>query len=406
MSAVSKSGARPKTVRMLGTRGVPARHGGFETAAENIGRYLINRGWRVVVYCQSEGPGRITLDHWEGFERVVVPVGTSGPAATGEFDWKSARHAARSGDSCLLFGYNTAVVNVLQRIHGSPLVINMDGIEWQRDRWSKSQRAFLLANERIARRIADDLIADHPEIERYLSRRTRADKITMIPYGADAVTCAPVEPVHALGLQPGKYFTLICRPVPENSILEIVRAYSRRTRGAKLVVLGNYDPGNDAYHRTVLEAAGPEVVFPGAIFDPAVTPALRFHSLGYLHGHTVGGTNPSLVEAMAAGNPVIAHNNAYNSWVASDAGLYFDGEDDIDQLLQQLLASSELRLELSHNSRNRHAAYFTWEVIGAAYERLLGKHVELGSETVPKAHAETSARQRAALADEAAQIES
>lgn len=382
---------RAKTVRMLGTRGVPARHGGFETAAENIGRYLINEGWRVIVYCQSEGPGPITVDRWDGFERVVIPVRSSGPAATGEFDWKSARHAARSGDTCLLFGYNTAIVNILQRLHRSPLVINMDGIEWQRERWSKGQRAFLLANERIARRIADDLIADHPQIERYLSRRTPARKITMIPYGADAVTCAPVEPVRSLGLEPGEYFSLICRPVPENSILEIVKGYSRRTRGVKLVVLGNYEPETEPYHRAVVEAAGPEVVFLGAIFDPAVTHALRFHSLGYLHGHTVGGTNPSLVEAMAAGNPIIAHNNVYNRWVARDAGLYFENEQDIDELLEQLLRSPELQLKLSRNGRNRHAAHFTWEVIGAAYERLLSKHMGLGSGVMNKAHAETPA---------------
>jgi glycosyltransferase involved in cell wall biosynthesis len=376
---------------MLGTRGVPARHGGFETAAENIGRYLIEQGWRVIVYCQADGPGSITVDNWDGFERVIVPVRTSGPASTVEFDWKSARHAARTGDSCLLFGYNTAGVNVLQRLHGSPLVINMDGIEWQRERWSRSQRAFLLANERIARRIADDLIADHPEIERYLTRRTPAEKITMIPYGADAVTGAPTNPIRDLGLEPGNYFTLVCRPVPENSILQIVKGYSRRQRGTKLVVLGDYLPDEEPYHRAVLEAAGPEVVFAGAIFDHDLTQALRFHSVGYLHGHTVGGTNPSLVEAMAAGNPVIAHNNPYNRWVAGDAGLYFDTEDDVDLRIEQLLSSPDLRTALSRNSRERHAANFTWDLIGAAYERLLSKHLDLESVVVDDAHAEAAA---------------
>lgn len=378
MSVISSLSARTKTVRMLGTRGVPAHHGGFETAAENIGRFLINHGWRVIVYCQIEGTGRVTVDHWDGFERVIVPVHLSGPAATGEFDLRSARHAAQFADTCLLFGYNTAVVNILQRMRRRPLVINMDGLEWQRDRWSWPQRAFLRANERIARRLADDLIADHPEIERYLAERTPAEKITMIPYGAAAVTEAPLEPVRALGLEPGHYFSLICRPVPENSILEIVRAYSRRSRGAELVVLGDYEPDAEPYHRAVVEAAGPEVMFPGAIFDPTVTRALRFHSLGYLHGHTVGGTNPSLVEAMAAGNPVIAHSNVYNRWVAADAGLYFENEDDVDERLDRLLGSPELQMKLSESSRNRHAAHFTWEVVGAAYEDLLSKHVDLG----------------------------
>lgn len=376
---------------MLGTRGVPARHGGFETAAENIGRYLINAGWRVVVYCQTEGDGPISVDHWEGFERVIIPVRASGPVGTMEFDLASARHAARTRDACLLFGYNTAGVNVLQRLRRSPLVINMDGIEWKRERWSGPQKAFLLANERIARHIAHALIADHPEIEKYLAKRTPADKITMIPYGADAVLRAPAEPVRRLGLEPGNYFTLICRPVPENSILEIVRGFSRRPRRAKLVILGDYDAEHEPYHRCVIEAAGPEVMFAGAIFDPQVTQSLRYHSIGYLHGHTVGGTNPSLVEAMAAGNPIIGHDNAYNRWVAGEAGLYFKDDHDVDELVQQLLGSQELRLKLSWNSRSRHAANFTWEVIGAEYERLLSKHMGISSDAVREVAAESAA---------------
>lgn len=370
---------------MLGTRGVPARHGGFETAAENIGRYLINAGWRVVVYCQTEGDGPVSIDHWDGFERVIIPVRGSGPVATMEFDWASARHAARTRDACLLFGYNTASVNVLQRLRRSPLVINMDGIEWKRERWNGPQKAFLLANERIARHIADALIADHPEIERYLAHRTPASKITMIPYGADAVLEAPAEPVCRLGLEPGTYFTLICRPVPENSILEIVRGFSRRPRGAKLIILGDYDVEHEPYHRSVIEAAGPEVVFAGAIFDPQVTRSLRYHSLGYLHGHTVGGTNPSLVEAMAAGNAIISHDNAYNRWVAGEGGLYFSDDNGVDELVQRLLDSQELRQQLSRNSRSRHAANFTWEVIGAEYERLLFKHMGIGSDAIREA---------------------
>ncbi|GAB3920743.1 hypothetical protein GCM10011575_17510 [Microlunatus endophyticus] len=385
MPLFDKQHARPRTVRLLGTRGVPASYGGFETAAENVGRYLIKMGWRVVVYCQTEGSGGVKVDTWEGFDRITIPVRGSGALAAAKFDWASALHAARSSDSCIVFGYNTAIINVLQRIRRSPLVINMDGIEWRRERWSRGQRAFLRANERLARVIAHEVIADHPEIETYLAETTPTSKITMIPYGADAVHKAPIEPVEQLGLVPGNYFTLICRPVQENSILEIVRAYSRRPRGVKLVILGNYDGDHDPYHRAVLDAAGAEIVFPGAIFDPTITQALRFHSLGYLHGHTVGGTNPSLVEAMAAANPVIARSNAYNRWVAGDAGMYFEDEDDIDRMVDELLASPELQMRLSRNSRSRHADLFTWEIIGAEYERLLIKHGGFSSETVDEA---------------------
>lgn len=203
----------------------------------------------------------------------------------------------------------------------------------------------------------------------------------MIPYGAPSVTAAPTLAVEKLGLQPRKYFTLICRPVAENSILEIVEAFSARNRGVGLVILGNYDSHSNTYHRAVMQAASEEVRFLGPIFDSAATTALRFHSLGYLHGHTVGGTNPSLVEALGCGNPVIAHDNVYNRWVAGDAALYFRNEEDLDQHLDELIASEPLRTRLSCDSRARHLAEFTWSSVGRSYQELLSKYV--GHQTVP-----------------------
>ena len=117
--------------------------------------------------------------------------------------------------------------------------------------------------------------------------------------------------------------TLIARSIPENSILELVTGFSARRRNHKLVVLGMYEPDVDPYHRQVLDAASDEVVFLGPLYDKASVQALRYHSSAYLHGHTVGGTNPSLIEAMAAGNPVIAHDNPYNRWVAGAGGAVF-----------------------------------------------------------------------------------
>lgn len=361
------------TVRILGTHGVPAAYGGFETAAENVGLHLAAAGWRVVVYCQTEGRGPITTDEWRGLERVNIPIDVPGWRGTSKFDLLSIRHAARHRDVCLTFGYNTAVFNVIQRLRGIPLVINMDGIEWSRKRWGLTRQAILYVNERIACVLGNELIADHPEIEVYLRRKAAARKITMIPYGADAVVSAPTDPVTALGLQPGRYLSLICRPIPENSILELVRGFSARPRGVRLVVLGNYEPDVDPYHRQVLDAASDEVDFPGSIYDPAQVAALRLHSRMYLHGHTVGGTNPSLVEAMAAGNPVLAHDNAYNRWVAADGAVYFSTATDVANQLDRSLDDPDLLSQMSTASRLRHGAEFTWEHIAAQYETLVAK---------------------------------
>jgi len=360
-----------RTLRILGTHGVPAAYGGFETAAENIALFLVRQGWRVIVYCQAEGKGPITEDIWQGIERVHVPVTLDGWKGTSMFDWLSIRHACRHHDLCLTFGYNTAVFNLMQRLRGIPNVINMDGIEWSRARWGIAKQAILYVNERIGCFVGNHLIADHPEIEKYLRTRAPQRKISTLTYGADPVLDAPVAPVLALGLQPCGYLTLVARPIPENSILEIVQGFSVKPRGRQLVLLGDYDPATDPYHAAVRAAASAEVVFAGAIYDKAVVQALRFHGLAYAHGHTVGGTNPSLVEAMAAANPVIAHDNAYNRWVAQDAALYFDSAESFSARLDELLGSAELRARLQRASAARHAQEFTWDHIAGQYEQLL-----------------------------------
>ncbi len=360
-----------KTVRILGTHGVPAAYGGFETAAENVALFLASRGWRVIVYCQLDGTGPIREDAWNGLQRVLIPVDLAGWKGTSKFDLLSIRHASKAGDLCLTFGYNTAVFNTLQRAKKIPNVINMDGIEWSRSRWGFFRQAILYTNERIACVVGNHLIADHPEIEKFLLTRAPRRKLTTITYGADRVVDAPTTTPISHGLEPGRYLTLICRPIPENSIAELVRGFSRKQRGYKLAVLGDYSPEEDPYHREVVESASDDVVFLGAIYDKSEVEALRFHSAAYLHGHTVGGTNPSLVEAMAAGNPIIAHDNPYNRWVAQTAAVYFTSEDDVSNGLDEILASQDQLAQMRAASRDRHSAEFTWEYVAGQYEELL-----------------------------------
>ncbi len=364
----------PPTVRILGTHGVPAGYGGFETAAEHVARHLVGRGWRVIVYCQLPGRGPVREDRWEGIERVLVPIPTEGWLGTSRFDLVTIRHAARHRDLCLTFGYNTAVLNTWQRVKGIPNVINMDGIEWSRARWGRARQSILWANERVGLWVGNHLIADHPEIASYLERRAPARKISTITYGAHAITDAPPEPVAALGLEPGRYLSLVARIIPENSIAELVRGFSARPRGLRLAVVGEVG-GDDPYAGEVRAAASDEVSFLGAIYDPDVVRSLRFHSAGYLHGHTVGGTNPSLVEAMGAGNPVIAHDNPYNRWTAGDSALWFRTADDADERITELLRDDATRVRLGEHARRRHAEEFTWEHVGGQYHDLLERYL-------------------------------
>lgn len=359
-----------KTLRILGTRGVPAAHGGFETFAEHAALYLVAHGWKVVVYCQEEGSGPAYADKWQGINRVHIPVTGDGPKATIQFDWLATLHASRHSDLCLTLGYNTAIFCALLRLKGIPNVINMDGIEWSRAKWGKVAKTWFWLNDWAGCWLGSHLVADHPEIKEHLKSRVRADKITTIAYGADKVTHAPTDSVTQYGLEPGKFLTVIARPEPENSLLEIVSGFSRERRGLQLAVLGKYDPAN-AYHRAVQQAASDEVKFLGAIYDKPVVQALRFHSWAYVHGHQVGGTNPSLVEALGAGNAVIAHSNRFNRWVVGDGGIYFDGADDFARVLGELVAAPEKVAQMRAASTVRYEAEFTWDKICREYEELL-----------------------------------
>lgn len=361
------------TVRILGTHGVPAAYGGFETAAENVGLHLRDQGWRVIVYCQLPGDGPIEYDEWQGLERVLIHEPRPGWRGTSSFDLTSVRHAMAAhtdGEVWLTFGYNTGVYDVLPRLRRIPNVINMDGMEWTRKRWGIAKQAILLGNERFAGWVGDVLIADHPVIATYLRRHFGRRRVQTITYGAHEVSEADTAPLEDLGLAPGGYGMIVCRPIPENSVLEIVTAWSAQRRGMPLVVVGPYGD-DDPYQVQVRAAASDEVMFPGAIFDADRLRSLRFHSAVYLHGHTVGGTNPSLVEAMAAGNAVIAHRNPYNTWVAGPDNAYFTGTGDLAGVLDEILPDADRRRRMGEASRARYRDEFTWAKIGGQYEHAL-----------------------------------
>jgi glycosyltransferase involved in cell wall biosynthesis len=360
-----------KKLSILGCRGIPGSHGGFETFAERLARYLVTRDWQVTVYCEDYKGREISEEYWNDIRLVHIPVPKSSASATVLFDWKSTLHAAREGNLILTLGYNTALFCGWYRLKGLTNVINMDGLEWRRQKWSKPEKAWLYINERFGCWFGNHLVADHPEIAKHLATRVSRRKITMIPYGAERVGRANASLLEPYGLAPGEYSIIIARPEPENNILEIVSAFSSRPRGFKLVVLGNYRPGKNAYHKAVLEAASDEVIFPGGIYDAATVGAIRYYAALYVHGHSVGGTNPSLVEAMGAGAPVLAHRNHFNQWVAGPGAHYFSSEVDCAQSFDTLLGNVEELRRMKQASIKRFKEGFSAETECCAYENLL-----------------------------------
>lgn len=358
---------------VLGIRGVPAQHGGFETFAEYLCLYLVARNWSVTVYCQEGGIGPIYQSEWEGVERIHIPVKNTGPLGTIVFDLKSVIHSLRQEGVFLTLGYNTAIFNFLHYLKGKKNIINMDGLEWKRQKWGLVARTWFWLNERFGCWFGNHLVADHPLIEDHLASRVSRAKITMIPYGGREILEADEKILNEYGLVKNNYAILIARAEPENSILKIITAFSSQKRKAKLVILGNYQPETNVYHRAVLVAASDEVVFLGAIYDIEKVSALRFFARFYVHGHQVGGTNPSLVESLGAGNAVLAHDNKFNRWVAKEGAVYFNSVSSAESLFHELFCDDKLIESLELASRKNFQKNFQWDHVLNQYEQLLLK---------------------------------
>lgn len=251
--------------------------------------------------------------------------------------------------------------------------MNMDGIEWRRQKWSRLQRLWLKLNEWAGAYASTRVVADHPQIGRRLGAYISPRKIAVIPYGADKVNSAPVAPLFRYGLTARRYYLVIARAEPENSILEIIRGYSISQSQDPLVILGKYNPDTQLYHRRVKEAASAGVYFLGPIYERGIVQSLRFHTKAYIHGHQAGGTNPSLVESLAAGTAVIAHDNCFNRWVAGENAQYFSSPEDLAAVIRSLESDPKQLVKMAEGSRRRHCEEFKQEDVLSAYEQLISE---------------------------------
>ncbi len=368
---------------ILGTRGIPANYGGFETFAERLSLYLVARGWEVTVYCQVNSQ-KLLKKQWHGINLVYIPSKSNSALNSIIFDYQSTIHALKQEGIILVLGYNTAIFSILYWLKKRVSIMNMDGMEWWRSKWNLMQKLWLFFNERCGAIFSNRLIADHPQIKKHLTSYVSPRKIKVIPYGTEQVTEVDKSWLKAYQLIANQYILVIARPEPENSILEIVSAFSSHKWGMKLVILGRYLPQTFPYHQKVMQAASDEVIFAGPIYEKEIVNTLRFYARLYIHGHTVGGTNPSLVEALAAGSPILAQDNAFNRWVAGYKAHYFLDQTDCLQELKQLLYDTNELERMKIASTARYWEQFSDNRDLKAYEKLLSAYEKLLSTYVAK----------------------
>ena len=362
-------GATPRLrIAMIGTRGVPARYGGFETAVEEVGARLVERGHQVTVYCRRV-EGEEPLASHKGMDLVHLPALRRRSLETLSHTALSVAHlAAHPVDAALVFNAANAPLLPGVRARGIPVATHVDGLEWKRAKWGRGGQAYYRRAEGLAVRWSDALIADAVGIQDYYRERFDADT-DLITYGAPVITGGgdPARLVE-LGLEPRGYHLVVARFEPENHVDVIVEGYcaSRATR--PLVVVGSA-PYSDAYTERVRSLADGRVRLLGGVWDQDLLDQLYAGSLSYLHGHSVGGTNPSLLRAIGASAAVTAFDVSFNREVVGVAGRYFSGPDDVAALVEEAEADPAATADRGRAAGLR-AALYDWDRVADGYERL------------------------------------
>lgn len=316
-------------IAIIGTRGVPNYYGGFEQFAAYLSAAMVARGHQVTVYCAHHHPWQQST--WKDVQLVHCydprVLGTAGQFI---YDLQCIRHTRRCHyDVILQLGYTSSSVwGWLLPRRKSVVTTNMDGLEWKRSKYPALVQRFLRVAERLAVHTSDHLVADSPGIQNYLRNKYGKDAV-FIPYGASVFTQPDVQVPEKYGLVPFQYHMLIARMEPENNIETILDGAGDRP----FLVIG--DTHNRFGRRMKAKYAHrPQIRFLEGIYDQQVLNNLRYFSRLYFHGHSVGGTNPSLLEAMASQALIVAHNNIFNRAVLGEDGFYFRNARDVETLIK------------------------------------------------------------------------
>jgi glycosyltransferase involved in cell wall biosynthesis len=358
-------------IAIIGTRGVPAHYGGFETFAEELGWRLADRGHDVTVYGRRGfiDPG---LGTYRGMHLVVLPSLRSKHLETVSNTLLAALHATRGNfDAALVCNAaNAPFVRILQ-MAGVPVALNVDGLERKRRKWGVAGRTYYRLCERLAARLPNALVTDAEVIRRYYRRAYHAPS-HMIVYGGDLERPTGTSALDELGLEAGRYILYVSRFEPENNPDRVVEAFGRVSGTYRLAMVGGA-PYAAGLTKRVGELADDRVVLPGPVYGEAYR-QLLFNCRAYVHATEVGGTHPALVEAMGAGRPVLYYDTPENREVAGGAGVpfLFEGDTALETVLAAVL-DDDLRLEEMRSlSRRRVEERYLWSTVADAYEELLG----------------------------------
>lgn len=353
-------------IGILGTRGIPNNYGGFEQLAEYLSVALANKGHQVYVYCSSLHPYQekifngVTLIHCHDPEKKL--------GTTGQFIYDlnciiDSRN--RNFDVLLQLGYTSSSVWWFLLPPKTKIITNMDGLEWKRSKYSNIVKWFLKHAEKWAVHSSPYLVADSPAIKNYLLKKYNR-MAQYIAYGADVFLNADVGIIAQYQVKPKQYYLAIARFEPENNIETIIKGVLQTDTNYPLLLIGNYNNSYGSYLRKTYTHK--KIIFVGSVYNMDKLNSLRFFCTVYFHGHTVGGTNPSLLEAMAASAYIVAHNNEFNNAVLANNASYFSSANDISAILSNTPKNKSTCIA---DNLHEISEKFSWQKIINQYETLM-----------------------------------
>jgi glycosyltransferase involved in cell wall biosynthesis len=356
-------------IGILGTRGIPANYGGFETFAEECGAGLAARGHRVTVYGRSHYVPR-DLREYRGMKLVVLPTLRLKYTDTVVHTFLSVLHALFQGfDAILICNAANSIYAWLPRIFGTAVIVNVDGLERLRRKWNWAGRSYYRIAERFSVWFPTAIVTDARVIEQYYLE-TYGAKSAFIPYGAITERPKDHSTLASWKIEPGRYFLYVSRLEPENNAHLVVRAFEQVRTDKRLVIVGDA-PYAAAYIRDLKRTRDPRILFTGAIYGAGYRELLA-NAHAYIHATEVGGTHPALIEAMGLGNLIVANGTPENCEVLGDAGILYRKNDvaNLVECLQNAADSSDGHDTYRQAARARARALYSWAEVVSQYEAL------------------------------------
>ena len=402
-------------IAIIGSRGIPAKYGGFETFAEGLSTKLVKKGYDITVTCEYE-PRKTRISEFNGVKLDYFPFKPPSNYFLRKFyenisDIYFLIKSSRNYDLIYFLGIEVGMFLFIPHILNRTLklIVNIDGVMWKRTKFNKLERWLLKLNHVLATVFADIIVADAKEMKKYV-RNKYLKKTVFIPYGINipskiqwdekkllklkdscgtrefdsninvlekvmdetniSVKFRQIAENKHINLYPNQYWLLVARLEHENNIHIIVKAFSSSHSKYPLIIVGDFTDNNYKKELHALVRDHPNIHFLGSIYDIELLDMLRQNCFGYFHGHTVGGTNPSLLEAMSMKNIILAHGNQFNKEVCGNGALYFENSNSLKEKIELIENSTENYQKLKLEAFNRVKEGYLWNGIISKYEFL------------------------------------